>query len=95
VQKKNHCLACIPKDGNASFSKTEGWMGFGAVVRDETCMAIAAQCNSFASALDPTVAEAQAALLAIPLCKERGFMKVHFEGDTQTVINAVNLNGMD
>jgi ribonuclease HI len=62
---------------DASFSKTQGWMGFGAVVRDEKGMVIVAQCNSSAGALDPTVAEARAALLAIQLCKERGFTKVH------------------
>ncbi|KAE8022361.1 hypothetical protein FH972_008165 [Carpinus fangiana] len=56
---------------DASFSKTQGWMGFGAVVRDETGMVLAAQCKSFAGALNPTVAEARAALLAIQLCKER------------------------
>jgi hypothetical protein len=76
---------------DASFSKTQGWMGFGVVVRDETGMVIVAQCKSFVGALDST-AKARAALMAIQMCRERGFTKVHFEGDTQNVINVVNSN---
>jgi ribonuclease HI len=80
---------------DASFSKNQGWMGFGAVVRDETGMVLAAQCKSFVGFLDPTVAEARAALMAIQFCRERGFMRVHFEGDTQKVVNAVNSTSED
>ena len=76
---------------DASFSKSQGRMGFGAVVRDETRMVLAAQCKSFVGFLDPAVAEARAALMAIQFCQER----VHFEGDTQEVVNAVNSMSKD
>jgi hypothetical protein len=59
---------------DASFSKNQGLMGFGAVVRDETGMVMAAQCKSFVGFLDPTVAEARAALMAIQLCRKRSLM---------------------
>ena len=75
---------------DASFSKNQGGMGFGAIVRDATGMVLAAQCKSFVGFLDPAVAEARAALMAIQFCQERGFMRVHFEGDTQKVVNVVN-----
>ena len=80
---------------DASFSKNQGWMGLGAVVRDETRMVIATECKSVVGALDPTVAEARAVLLTIQLCRERGFTKVHFEGDTQNVVSAVHLRAVD
>lgn len=62
---------------------------------DGTAAVIAAQCNSFVGVLDLTVAEARAALMAIQLCKEQGFTKVHFEGDAQTVVNAMNSKEVD
>ena len=43
---------------DASFSKNQGGMGFGAIVRDATGMVLAAQCKSFVGFLDLTVAEA-------------------------------------
>jgi ribonuclease HI len=41
------------------------------------------------------MAEARAALLAIQLCKENGFMSVMFEGDAKVVIDAVNSTRSD
>ena len=80
---------------DASFSKNQGWMGLGAVVRDETGMVIVAKCKFFVGALDPAVAEARAVLLTIQLCRERGFTKVHFERDTQNVVSAVHSQAVD
>ena len=40
--------------------------------------------------LAPAAAEAQAVLLAIQLCCEIGFLRVHLEGDTKIVVDAVN-----
>jgi hypothetical protein len=75
---------------DASVEKNQGRMGFGVVVRNEKGDVIAAQCQSTLGLFDPAVAEARAALLGVPLCRECGFMRVHFEGDAQTVVNAVN-----
>ena len=41
--------------------------------------------------LDPTGAEAWGTLLAIQMCKAMNFSKVHLEGDTKTVVDAVNI----
>lgn len=45
--------------------------------------------------LAPAAAEAQAALLAIQLCRELGFIKVHLEGDAKGVVDAVNSGNVD
>jgi ribonuclease HI len=80
---------------DASSARSQDRLGFGVVVRTENGTVVAAQSKTLEGTLDPTIAEAHAALLAIQLCRERGFTKVHFEGDTQIVVNAVNSNGVD
>ena len=65
------------------------------VVRDEKGEVIVAQCKSVVGALDPVVAEAQATLMAIQMCRECGFTKVQFEGDAQIVVNAMNAKDVD
>jgi ribonuclease HI len=39
--------------------------------------------------------EAMAVLLAIQLCRELGFLRVHLEGDAKGVIDAVNYVDVD
>lgn len=80
---------------DASFEKHHGWMGFGVVVRDERGFVVAAQVKTFLDSFDPSVAEARAALMAIQLCKEMGFMHVLFEGDAKVVIDGVNSSASD
>lgn len=75
---------------DASFQKIKGWMGFGVVVRDEEGRLVATLCKTLLGNLDPPVAKAWGALMAIRMCKELGFMNVHFDSDAQVVINAVN-----
>jgi hypothetical protein len=40
-------------------------------------------------------AEAMAVLLAIQLCREMGFTRVHLEGDAKVVVDAVNYVDVD
>jgi ribonuclease HI len=80
---------------DASLAKDKGWMGFGVVVRDEWGQIIAAQTKSERGCLEPTMAEARAALLAISLCKTRGLNRIIFEGDAQVVIKAIHSEEVD
>jgi ribonuclease HI len=54
-------------------------------------------CNSSirSSCLAPVAVEAMAVLLAIQLCCELGFLRVHLEGDAKGVIDAVNYVDVD
>jgi ribonuclease HI len=54
-------------------------------------------CNSSirSSCLAPVAAEAMAVLLAIQLCRELGFLRVHLEGDAKGVIDTVNYVDVD
>ncbi|KAC2936199.1 hypothetical protein FH972_008642 [Carpinus fangiana] len=45
--------------------------------------------------LDPTAAEAWAALLAVQFSKELGICQLQLEGDVKNVVAAVNAEGMD
>jgi ribonuclease HI len=75
---------------DASIEKEMGRVGYSALVRDERGLVVAAQCKSFSGCLNPVLAEAGAALMAVQMCKSLGFQRVHFEGDTKTVIDDVN-----
>jgi ribonuclease HI len=75
---------------DASIEREAGKMGYGAIVRDERGLVVAAQRQSVLGNLDPTLAEAGAALMAIQLCKSLGFRQAHFEGATKLVVDGVN-----
>jgi ribonuclease HI len=47
-------------------------------------------CQKRMSCPSPMVAEALAARLAVCLCDEMGFTQVHFEGDSRSVVDAMN-----
>ena len=75
---------------DASTEKEVGRVGYGALIRDKRGPVVAAQCKSFLGSLNPTLAEAGAALMAVQLCKSLGFQRVHFEGEPKIVIDDVN-----
>lgn len=64
-------------------------MGIGVIVRDHHGLVRAVHCRSQRGLLTPSAAEALACLLAIQLCSELGFQRVHLEGDSKGVIDAV------
>jgi ribonuclease HI len=80
---------------DASLDRRHGKMGCGVVVRDDKGLVIAARCQTILGYLDPQLAEARAALMAVQLCRENGFMSVEFEGDAKVMIDAVNSQGQD
>jgi ribonuclease HI len=85
----------IKLNTNASVNKDNGWMGYGAVARDERGAVMAAQCRTVKGNLDATLAEAGALLMAIKLCQRMGFHTVHFEGDSQIVVEGINSLNID
>lgn len=83
------CVGWKKVNWDASIDKDTGRMGFGILVRDDQGLILAAYSKTIMGRLDPTNAEAKAALLAILLCKQLGLSHVHLEGDAQLVINAI------
>jgi hypothetical protein len=80
---------------DASVQVNQGWMGFELVVRDDGGRMVAALSRRYVGYLDPMVAEAWGALLAIKTCKAMRFSNVHLEGDTKTVVDVVNTRKVD
>jgi ribonuclease HI len=70
--------------------KEIGRLGYGALVRDERGSVIATKCQTRLGSLDLMLAEAGAVLMAIQQCKNLGFQRVHFEGDSKIVVEGVN-----
>ncbi|XP_038711874.1 uncharacterized protein LOC120006075 [Tripterygium wilfordii] len=63
--------------------------GFRVVIRDHLGVLMAAKCSSRPIALDPTVAEAEAALLAVEFAMELGFRHIILEGDSLAVVEDI------
>ena len=64
-------------------------MGLAVVVRDHMGKMVVAGYKTRKGCLEPTTAEACAALMATRKCKELHFTRVHFEGDAKVVVDAV------
>lgn len=75
---------------DASVDKKNGRVGLGAVVRDHLGTMCAAKILSRQGSLDPTSAEAMAALMAAQLCYDMGLSRIQLEGDAKVVVGAVN-----
>jgi ribonuclease HI len=65
-------------------------MGYGAVVRDDLGLVVAAQAVTLLGSLDPCLAEAGAILKAIQLCVSLGLQRVIFEGDSKGVVDGIH-----
>jgi hypothetical protein len=63
---------------DASLAREVGRIGFGAVVRDNLGLVVAAQSVTVFGCLDPTLTEAGAILKAIQLCRSLGLQRVIF-----------------
>jgi ribonuclease HI len=74
---------------DAALESKSGRMGYGVVIRDQNGQVRAAQSYFQQGFLSPAAAEARAAIMAVTLCKEVGFPKIHLEGDAKGVIEAV------
>jgi ribonuclease HI len=85
----------IKVNTDASVDKKKGWLGYGAVARDEKGVVMAAQCRTIKGNLEVTLAEAGALLMAIQLCQRLGFHTVLFESDSQIVVEGINCKNID
>ncbi|XP_059451054.1 uncharacterized protein LOC132181841 [Corylus avellana] len=74
---------------DASINKQQGWWGMGMILRDSRGRMIAAKSSFRLGVLDPTVAEAIAALEAIWFCNRLGYDWIQFVGDAKVVVQAV------
>lgn len=64
--------------------------GVGLIVRDFMGQVCAACCSVQEGCPEPTVAEAMGALTAVEFCRDLGFQKIVLEGDSKSVVQAVN-----
>jgi ribonuclease HI len=74
---------------DAGIDRKKGRVGLGVIIRDHTGAMWAAKSQTRHGFLDPTAAEAWAALMAVQLCIEMGITHVQFEGDAENVVKAV------
>jgi len=70
----------------------EGQVGVGIIVRDYEGYVLAARSTTFFLTIDPTMAEAWAALQAVLSCKELGFFYICFEGDSLQVVKECSID---
>jgi ribonuclease HI len=67
----------------------------GAVIRDHTGEVQAVKSLTHTSLMEPVVAEAMAARMAIQLARELGLKQIQMEGDAKVVVEAVKSNAPD
>jgi ribonuclease HI len=80
---------------DAALDTVSGRMGLGVVFRDSRGKLLVARCVTKKGCLEPAGAEALALLLAIQMCREMGYSKLHLEGDAKAVIDAVHSTEVD
>ncbi|XP_059436347.1 uncharacterized protein LOC132169310 [Corylus avellana] len=79
---------------DAAIDQRNSCVGLGILARDATGQFMVACGIKQRIVVDPTVAEAIAALHAVIFAKELGFERVIFEGDSLTVMKAINSIGL-
>jgi ribonuclease HI len=79
----------IKLNWDAATDQQNGLMGVGLVARDSRGQVRVSLCHTMAYLTDPTVAEAFAARQGVELCNAMGFNAVKFEGDSQTIVQAL------
>jgi ribonuclease HI len=62
------------------------------IIRDEDGLVVAASMAIVPFITDPTMAEAVGPWHALTLCRQHGFARVIFEGDSQMVVSALQKN---
>jgi ribonuclease HI len=74
----------------ASVDTKNGRVGLGAAVRDHLVTICVAQTMARPVSLDPTFAEAMAALMAAEICCDLGQLQIQLKGDAKVVVEVVN-----
>jgi ribonuclease HI len=64
-------------------------LGIGVITRESKGFVIAAMSRSVNTIQEPVTAEAMGALSAVELCKEIGIQEIFLEGDSKTVVQAI------
>ena len=82
-------LGWVKVNWDAALDSKSRRMGYEVVIRDHHGIVRAARSFPQRGLLTPAAAEAQAAIIAIRLCKEGGFTWIHLEGDAKGVVEAV------
>jgi ribonuclease HI len=80
---------------DAAINKQHGRWGLGVILRDHTGRMIGAKCFARVGCLDPTAAEAIAALEATRFCTSLGVDRLMLVGDAKLVVEAVLANKPD
>jgi ribonuclease HI len=70
------------------------FQGVDLVARDSKGQVRVSLCHTMAYLTDPTAAEAFAARQGVELCYAMGFKAVIFEGDSQTIVQALLVDGV-
>jgi hypothetical protein len=68
---------------DAALNSKENRQGGDVMIRDCAGNVLAARCFSHGGTSSPTVVESLATLVAIDLCRDKGFTHVHLEGDSK------------
>jgi ribonuclease HI len=80
---------------DAGIDKKNGRVGLGVIIRNHRGAMVASKSHFINGVMDPTAAEAMAALMAVTFCVEMGIEQVVLEGDAKNVITAVNSDEPD
>lgn len=85
----------IMANWDASVDRPRGIWGMGVIVRNSAGDLMAARCCSRMGYLEPTDAEALAALEATQICRNLGYDWVKFVGDAKAIVEGVNSDEQD
>ena len=80
---------------DAAIGEKVGRSGFGVVIGDSHGAFLSARSGTWRGCLEPSLAEAEAVLMAIQLCRDLGLSRVVFEGDAKRVVNGINSAEVD
>jgi ribonuclease HI len=80
---------------DAAVGEKWGRTGIGVVIRDPHGTLLSARCGTKMGCLEPSLAEAEAILLSIQLCRELNISSVVFEGDAKRVVDGINSAEVD
>jgi ribonuclease HI len=92
---KPHRQGWFKANWDAGIDKQNGRVGFGVVIRNHCGAMVASKSHFRTGFIDPTTAEAMAALMAVQFCVEMGIQQVILEGDAKNVVAAVTSDEPD
>ena len=79
---------------NGAFFEGERKAGLGAIIRNDSGLVMAALSQNIPLPTSVEIVEVLAACQALWFAKELGFQKLFIEGDSETIINAINGENM-